>query len=127
MAYDYGLWQKRAKRYEITPIWAALATVILAPLGYWFNGDGIKGLKYTVIIFFAGYVTLGILTFVGAALLTYDVYNMALRHEKRFASEKASIDHSEYSWIFKGGMMGFLLAFFFLMFIMSQRIGILGA
>lgn len=96
MAYDYGLWLWRGKRNRITPIWAALVTIVLAPFGYWFCGDGYRGLKYTVVIFFAGYVTLGLATFIGSVILAADVYRVSMKHEQKIANSEESIEYSKY-------------------------------
>jgi hypothetical protein len=111
MTYDYDLWLRRGKQNRITPFWAALATIIFSPLGYWFNGDGYRGLKYTAVIFFTGYVTLSIATFIGSAILAWHVYRVSTRHEARFANEKGSIDYSNLGWIIKLVMVSFVILF----------------
>ncbi len=111
MTYDYDLWLQRGKKNRITPFWAALATIILAPLGYWFNGDGYRGLKYTAVIFFAGYVTLSIATFIGSAILAWHVYRVSKRHEERFAKAKDSIEYSNLGLIIKLVIVTFLILF----------------
>jgi hypothetical protein len=111
MAYDYDLWLRRGKINRITPGWAALATIILSPLGYWFNGDGYRGLKYTVVIFFAGYVTLSIATFVGSVILAWDVYRVSKRHEEKFVNARDSVEYSNLGWIIKLAIVSFLILF----------------
>jgi hypothetical protein len=111
MAYDYKLWLKRAKLYRITPGWAALATFILAPLGYWFNGDGYKGLRRTVVIFFVGYVTLGLGTFIGSFILPIEVYRVSKRHEKQFTKEKIKPKYYGHAWVLKLLLIATLLLF----------------
>jgi hypothetical protein len=122
MAYNYNLWLRRGKRNRITPFWAALATVILAPLGYWFNGDGYRGLKYTAVIFFAGYVTLSVATFIGSAILAGDVYRVSKRHEKRFVNAQGDFKYSNLSWIIKLVMVSFLILFGVLIFLFFSLI-----
>ncbi len=109
MAYDYELWLQRAKQNELTPFWIALSTLILAPLGYWLCGDGYKGLRYTVVIFFAGYVTLGVATIIGALILAVNVYLTSSRNEKRFSAEGKEIKRSGRGWIYKTILTGSLI------------------
>ncbi|MFV2040938.1 MAG: hypothetical protein ACC644_03005 [Candidatus Hydrothermarchaeales archaeon] len=105
MEDGYILWQKRAKRNKLTPLWTAAAALLFTPLGYWFNGDGARGVKYTIIIFFAGYVTLATAAFLGTIVLTINVYNVSKRYEARFQREHTGVDYTK-----KGGMIKLALA-----------------
>ncbi|RMF90197.1 MAG: hypothetical protein D6733_04445 [Methanobacteriota archaeon] len=122
MTRPYELWLVRAKRHGLGPLWIAMATAILAPAGYWLNGEGLKGLKYTVIIVFAGYATLGLGTFIGAALMTYDAYRKAAAYEQRFGSEKQELEYTDRGGLIKGAMTLFLLAFLWSMLLVARLI-----
>ncbi len=122
MPYDYSLWLNRSKRYEISPFWAAFSTFIFAPLGYWFNGDGFKGLKYGIIVFFAGYITLGIGTFIGSIILLIDVYRVSNRQEKRYGVEGGDGESSKKGWIIKGALMTIFFIFFYMVLFIKQLI-----
>jgi hypothetical protein len=122
MAYEYELWLKRAKKNNLTPLWTALSTLIFAPLGYWFNGDGFKGLRYSIVIFFAGYVTLSIATIIGSLILMVDVYRVSAKNETVFTKEKTSFDYSQRGWLIKTLMIAFLIIFILFAILFSSII-----
>ncbi len=101
----YRLWLSRSKRNNITPLWTAIAALIFTPLGYWFNGDGTRGVKYAIIIFFAGYVTLAMAAFIGTFVLTINVYIVSKRYEAQFQRENTDIYYTK-----KGIIIKFTLA-----------------
>jgi len=120
----YRLWRVRAKRYGFTPLWVALVTLIFAPLGYWFLGDGYRGIKYAIVLFFAGYLTLGIGSLFGSILLAVDVYRRAANYEKRYPMGSEQIEHSQYGRLYKGVIIILLLTFIaliYLVYLLTSR------
>ena len=107
----YLLWRARAKTHGFTPLWAGLVTLILAPLGYWLLGEGYRGIKYAIILFFAGYLTLGIGSIIGSVLLAADVYRRADENERVYVTDTEKVEYSKHGLLYKGAVLIILLAF----------------